>query len=188
MLSARISALDAIEYPKKNPQIKQILTIYTSAEELKKRDDSPIRKHDALWQENAEIQEKDLLNLYYAAVGNTDFRDWACNARGDILVFVESKGKDCVNTVLHVFKKKAHTFKRIGTYCFLSRYLKPEPQKLRIEDDGVTVVATWFDGKANTVSADYKFSFSSAQEIYYIFWDESHFPVLNGEIHSPGDQ
>ncbi len=179
MLSARISASDANEYPKMNPQIKQLLNPDSSIDELKKREENSFRKYDALWRENVEIQEKDLCNLLYAAVGNTDYEDWACNARGDIIVFIEDVGRYKARKkkiCFHVFRKKGDVFKRIGTYSFVSIFLIPRPKNFLIEDDGITFVTSW-----SNVKMMHKFSFSSAKEEFEICGDYAEEDVLLGK-------
>lgn len=167
-------------YPKENQKIRLMMNI--PAEELKERKDIRFHVNDSLWRENAEIQEKDLLNLHYAAVVNTAYRDWACNARGNIVVFVEDDEFGCIYTHMHVFKKIGNTFKRIGYYSFVSRHLIPESEKLHIEDDGITFTGTCFWGNGCKVSASHKFYFSSPKEIYGIFLEKEHYPILKGRI------
>ncbi len=175
-LSAHDEKSEKDVYPKDNPHLKQILSPDIPIEELKKRGDALLDIHDDLWQYGAEIQERDLLNLYYAVAGNTALKDWACNSQGDILLFVEDNESGCVITTFYVFKKTGKTFKRIGTYRFTSRFLSPDPGKLLIEDDGISVTSSWSDSGANSVSMRHKFYFSSEEESFYIFceWQDLH--------------
>lgn len=178
--TASSAQADEYGYPKENAQLRQILSPAVPIEEVKKNAGGFFDLYDHLWQDNAEIPEKDLLNLYYAAAGNTALMDWTCNARGDILAFVEDDEFGCIITTFYVFRKSGGRFRRVGVYRFVSRFLRPVPANFLIEDDGISLTASRKDSGATQVSVTHKFYFSSPQESFYIFCGRSDDSFLNG--------